>query len=73
MPIVNSSYLVAVPQVDGRSYVLETHIDQYGQTYGAEYLAEVGADYSAIMNARAGQISQGLIDGEIAALLNNGT
>lgn len=71
MPIVSSTYsLGPAAQVDGRQYVVETHTDQYGTTYAAEYLAAVGADFAAIMAARADVISQQLIDAEIAAQLN---
>jgi len=74
VPIVSSSFaLDPAPEVDGRQYVTETHVDQYGVAITADYLADVGADFNAIMAARAVQLSQSLIDGEIEAVLGNGT
>lgn len=71
MPIVLSVYAVDNhAQIDGRRYVTETHVDQYGETYTREYLAAVGADYQAIADAQATVISQQLIDMEIEQVLN---
>ena len=73
MPIVTSFFVLSpAPEIDGRRYVTETHVDQYGVAVIADYLADVGADYNAIMAARATQLSQSLIDGEINAVLGNG-
>ena len=74
MPIVASSFVLApAPESDGRSYVTEMHIDQYDVPYPIEYLADVGADYNAIMVARATQISADLVQAELNAVLGNGT
>lgn len=69
MAIVLSTHALGSVQADGRRYVLEDHTDQIGRHYLAEYLAAVGADYVAIRTARAAEISQRLIDLEIAQAL----
>lgn len=53
MSIVSSVRTVAPAQKDGRSWVHEVHTDNIGLTYVADYLAAVGANYDAIMSARA--------------------
>lgn len=70
MPIVSSDHVVGPPQADGRVYVTETHTDQYGLTYTAEYIADpLTADYIAVRDARATAMSAQLIDREVRAML----
>lgn len=71
MSIVSSTYtLDSHPQIDGRTYVTERHTDSVGEIHVVEYLAPVGADYQAIMTARAGVIADALAQAEVEALLN---
>lgn len=73
MPIVDSSFSVAPAEIDGRSYVLEIHVDQYGIEHRTEYLAEAAENYGAVMAARVPFLDQMLIDSEInQVLLDNG-
>lgn len=57
MGIVASTFAVGVPQADGRVYVRETHTDQDGVPIDVEYLADPGANFQAIMQARAANMS----------------
>lgn len=71
MAITASTYtLDAHTQVDGRRYVRETHVDSAGGEHVIEYLAEAGADYTAIMNARAVQLAESLAVQEFSELLD---
>jgi len=59
MPIVTSGYKVdEIPQADGRRWVKEIHIDQYGKEYVSEYLASEDFDCEACMKERAEVLSQ---------------
>ena len=65
MAVVSSSYeLDNHTQVDGRRYVTETHTLNVGQPVVIMYLAAVGADYQAIMDARVDQINAQLAEQE---------
>lgn len=71
MSIVSSTYTVdAHAQIDGRKYVTEMHTDSVGDVHRVEYLAPVGADYTAIMNARAVVISNALAQSEFEGMLD---
>ena len=48
-----SSYVLGQVQHGGARYVQETHMDIYGKVIVCEYLAPDGADYGAILSARA--------------------
>ncbi len=70
--IVTSTKLVdAAAQIDGRKYVRESHTDTAGGVTVAIYLAEVGADYDAIMAARASLIEEQLAQEEFNKLLES--
>lgn len=56
-------------QRDGRRYVTETHTDDAGGVHRVEYLAAVGTDYTAVMQARAAQIDAALLEAEIAEVI----
>jgi hypothetical protein len=58
MPIVNSTILSAVPQVDGRISVHEQHTDHNGKTYDVVYLADPDMDINAVLMARAENIGK---------------
>lgn len=56
MPIINSVITKTVEQVDGRTDVTESHIDQNGIEYQVNYLAAVGLDLNAVLMERAALI-----------------
>jgi hypothetical protein len=66
--IVSSTYEVGVPQIDGRTYVIEWHTDHTGAVHRIEYGSIGIIDYQAVMEARAVQIAQALADAEAEAL-----
>ena len=72
MPIVSSTRVVGPAQPDGRKYVAEAHTDHLGTVRNVEYLAAVGADYDAILAARATYIESYLADEEAARLASDG-
>lgn len=53
------------PQSDGRAYVRERHTDDFGAVHEVEYLVDPGADYQAVMLARAPRITADLRQGEL--------
>ena len=65
MPITSSAFALGQVQPDGRTAVTETHQDvPNGITVTRDYLAAVGADYAAILAARATQITAELARAE---------
>lgn len=71
MAIVSSTYVAdAHTQVDGRRYVNETHTDAQGQTYTFSYLADPGANYSAILATHASQLADQLAEQEFNEVLS---
>lgn len=69
MAIVSSVFVVGQPQVDGRCYVREVHVDNAGLEHSFEYLAAVNADYNAIMLARVPLIDEQLKAAEVEACI----
>jgi len=56
--IVSSTFVVDDhAQADGRRYVTETHVDGNGESITLSYLANIDADYDAILAAHAQGIS----------------
>lgn len=53
MPIITSSYNLEEPQIDGRSYCNEIHVDHTGLEHKIKYLADAGLDVNAVMQQRA--------------------
>ena len=73
MSIVSSTYVLdGHTQADGRRYVTEKHADSEGVTHELYYLAEAGADYSAIMLSRVAQIENDLAEQEAATIIGSG-
>lgn len=70
MSIVFSSFVVGVTQRDGRNFVEETHLDNVALEHRVVYLAAAGADYAAIMTARAPLIAAQIADAEFLENLN---
>lgn len=73
MPITQSNFVVGPAQVDGRSYVTETHIDAAGVAHIYEYLSDGAVSHQVIMEERAAIISAVLDEREAARLLVEGT
>lgn len=69
MPIVTSTHTVGHEQADGRRYVTEQHTDDAGAVIVVEYLAPIGADYTAIRDARRALIDEQLAEAEAVAIL----
>jgi len=51
--MITSSYRVGPPQVDGGSYVTETHIDNDGTTYSYEWLNDGTLNAQLVLEERA--------------------
>ena len=62
MPIVSSSHVVGLPQIDGRCYVIERHEMDDGEELLIEYGPVEAIDYDATMRARAIDIDQARAD-----------
>lgn len=58
--ITSSSIVSTATQVDGRSYVIESHIASDGRDIRVEYLADVGLDTNAVLLQRAANIQADL-------------
>jgi hypothetical protein len=69
MSIVSSTYSVGAAQACGRVDVTETHTDSEGGIHVSVYRIAPGADYTAIMQARAVAIAEQLAEAEAEALL----
>lgn len=54
--IVSSKIIADQPQADGRRYITERHVDDLGAEMFVTYLAEKGADATAILPERAANI-----------------
>lgn len=67
--IITSTYTVGNPQIDARKYVTEEHVDSLGVIHRVEYLAEVGANYQAALDAHALQISNQLAEEEATQII----
>jgi hypothetical protein len=66
MPIITSTITHDDPQVDGRRYVRELHLDQLNLEHPVIWLAAADTDVQAVMQARVPQIELDLMTGEIA-------
>ena len=67
MAIVLSTIIEDAPQIDGRRWVCERHVDQRGIERLVRYLAAAGFNALAAMAARVADINADLIAQEIAA------
>lgn len=71
MSIVSSTFELDGPvQLLGRQYVRESHTDNVGLAHLLEYLAEAGADYLAIMNARVPVIAEQIAQDEFVSAVS---
>lgn len=66
MPITSSQIVEDRAQADGRRSVRERHTDDLGETFHVSYLAEAGANVSAIMSGRVAVLEGLLKEAEIA-------
>lgn len=57
MPIISSTITLDNPQVDGRFVVRELHIDDQGNEYNFDYMADAGMDINARLAARADELN----------------
>lgn len=64
--IVTSLIVEDRVQVDGRRAIQERHVDHVGRVESVFYLAEAGADATAIMLARVPILEQQASDRELA-------
>lgn len=69
---LTSSFTLGVFQQDGRRYVTEAHVDQFGVHWPYEYLAAIGADYAALLATHAARIASAIERGELNAMLQLG-
>lgn len=65
--IVTSSYRTGSPEIDGRTWVFETHVDLVGIAHAVTYLAAQGANVAANLAAHATSLGADLQSAEIAA------
>lgn len=65
MPIASSTFTLGPAQSDGRRWCVERHTDHAGVVRVVEYLAAVGTDNTAVMNARAVQLAAALKEAEL--------
>lgn len=65
--IVSSELVSVSPQTDGRSWIDERHVDNYGREYRRTYLADADADLSGALAAYALTILPQRRTAEIAA------
>jgi hypothetical protein len=70
MSIVSSVFAVSQAQNDGRAWVRETHTDNVSIAHIVDYLAAAGADYTAIMTARAPKIALAIAEAEYLIKVN---
>ena len=66
MAIVSSTIIEDARQRDGRRHVCERHVDHLGGVRDVRYMAESGADATAILPTRAAQIEAELAAEETA-------
>lgn len=71
MPIISSNIIKTLPQIDGRSYVTEQHIDDKGVEYNFEYLADVAADTNLVLTLRQQKLNAELGSRAAAELVAN--
>jgi hypothetical protein len=73
MRVVTSEFTSAVPQVDGRYYVTETHTTDEGEPIRYEYLNDGSLDPQMVMEERAIEMNRKLVAREVARAAVTGT
>ena len=67
MPIVSSEITHDDPQIDGRRYITERHVDNVGVEHVFTYLGEADTDAEAVMLARVHGLEMNLTTGEMTS------
>jgi hypothetical protein len=65
MSIVTSTIVDDSPQIDGRRWITESHVDQFGEDRRVMYLCAADADVQAVMLSRAARVYDETVQGEI--------
>ena len=72
MPIVSSQVASDSPQIDGRRWITEQHLDQFGEDHPVSYMADAGFDAVDACAVRDAGISAQMAQAEIAANIQMG-
>lgn len=64
--IVSSTYRIAPPEIDGRRWVYEAHVDVAGEAHAVTYLAAADTDLAAGLVRHASEIGAALQASEIS-------
>lgn len=65
--IASSTFTAGSPEIDGRTWVHETHVDVAGLSHAVTYLAPRDADMAGALAAHAASLGNDLQSAEIAA------
>lgn len=68
---MTSSFVLGIPQIDGRVEVIETHIDDFGESYVFRYLAVQNADFNNILLSRVSILEEELANKEVEEIIDN--
>lgn len=66
---MTSEIVATSPQSDGRAYVTERHVDQFGVAHNMEYLADAETDRDAMLQTHADQLAEQLRQSELDSWL----
>ena len=66
--IVSSEIFQENPQIDGRVYIKERHVDHVGREHFTEYLAGADADHQSVMLARVPLLEARMRQSEIDSI-----
>lgn len=66
---MQSTLLTFLTQSDGRAYVTERHVDQFGMAHSMEYLADAETDRDAMLQTHADQLAEQLRQSELDSWL----
>lgn len=68
MGIISSEYLAGPPQVDGRVYVTEKHVDHLGHEHTREYLADLTIEPADLLAQHAAELNETLKQSQLASI-----
>ena len=68
---MTSEIISISPQADGRAYITERHVDQFGVAHTMEYLADAETDRDGTLQTHADQIEAGLKQSELDSWLSD--
>lgn len=66
---MQSILLTILPQTDGRAYVTERHVDQFGVAHNIGYLADADTDRDVMLQAHAERLAEQLRQSELDSWL----